>query len=99
MITSVGPHIGHLYSAVLADSMSRYHAMLGYETILTTGTDEHGTKVENAARAAKLPVEEYCRKISSEFREMCDQFHVRYTHFVRTTDESHQEAVRHFWVC
>ncbi|XP_043275600.1 methionine--tRNA ligase, mitochondrial-like isoform X2 [Venturia canescens] len=94
---NAGPHIGHLYSALLADSMSRYYAMRGYETVLSTGTDEHGNKVENAAKLAGLPVEGYCRKISSQFKDMCDQFDVGYTHFIRTTDQKHREAVQKFW--
>ena len=72
--------------------------MLGYETILSTGTDEHGNKVENAAKAAKLPVKDYCQDVSSQFRKMSDQFDIGYTYFVRTTDEKHRQTVQEFWV-
>ncbi|XP_076758446.1 methionyl-tRNA synthetase, mitochondrial [Xylocopa sonorina] len=93
------PHIGHAYTAVLADTIARYNAMLGSSVTLCTGTDEHGTKVEKAANAANLCIPEYCTKISSQFREMCDVFQVEYSHFIRTTEKRHQEAVHYFWNC
>ncbi|XP_076631081.1 methionyl-tRNA synthetase, mitochondrial [Colletes latitarsis] len=94
---NAGPHIGHLYTAVLADTIARFNSMLGHSVFLCTGTDEHGTKVENAARAATLPTSEYCTKISGEFLKMCDIFQVQYSQFIRTTEERHQNAVHHFW--
>ncbi|XP_043265891.1 methionine--tRNA ligase, mitochondrial [Colletes gigas] len=94
---NAGPHIGHLYTAALADAIARFNSMLGHSVFLCTGTDEHGTKVENAARAATLPTSEYCTKISGEFLKMCDIFQVQYSEFIRTTEERHQNAVHHFW--
>lgn len=94
----LGPHIGHLYSAVLADAVARYNIMLGHKTFFTTGTDEHGNKIKAAAAAAGLPNLEYCTNISQQFREMCDRFEVDYSRFIRTTEKQHYDAVHHFWV-
>lgn len=94
---NAGPHIGHLYSAVLADAVARYNTMLGHKTFLTTGTDEHGNKIKAAATAAGLPNLEYCTNISQQFREMCDRFEVDYSRFIRTTEKQHYDAVHHFW--
>ncbi|XP_014470731.1 PREDICTED: methionine--tRNA ligase, mitochondrial [Dinoponera quadriceps] len=94
---NAGPHIGHLYSAVLADAVARYNAMLGHRTFLITGTDEHGNKIRAAAAAAGAPNLEYCTKVSRQFREMCDRFEVDYSRFIRTTEKQHRDAVHHFW--
>lgn len=94
----LGPHIGHLYSAVLADAVARYNSMLGHKTFFTTGTDEHGNKIKAAAAAAGVPNLEYCTRISQQFREMCDKFGVDYSRFIRTTEKQHRDAVYHFWV-
>ncbi|KAF7399510.1 hypothetical protein HZH68_008102 [Vespula germanica] len=94
---NAAPHIGHLYSAALADCIARYRSMLGHSTFLSTGTDEHGNKVETAANVAKIPVSDYCTQISKQFKEMCDKFSVNYSAFIRTTEQCHFEAVHHFW--
>ncbi|XP_011702853.1 PREDICTED: methionine--tRNA ligase, mitochondrial [Wasmannia auropunctata] len=94
---NAGPHIGHLYSAVLADAVARYNSMLGHKTFFATGTDEHGNKIRAAAAAAGLPNLEYCTGISQQFKEMCDRFEVDYSRFIRTTEKQHCDAVYHFW--
>ncbi|XP_012153502.2 methionyl-tRNA synthetase, mitochondrial isoform X2 [Megachile rotundata] len=91
------PHIGHLYTAVLADTVARFNSMLGHSVYLCTGTDEHGTKVQKAADAAAVPTTEYCNQISHQFLEMCNMFEVKYSDFIRTTEERHKNAVHHFW--
>lgn len=98
LILLLGPHIGHLYTAVLADTIARFNTMLGHSVFLSTGTDEHGTKVQKAANNATLSTSEYCTQISHQFQEMCDIFQVKYSKFIRTTEEQHQNAVLHFWV-
>ncbi|XP_060825235.1 methionine--tRNA ligase, mitochondrial-like isoform X2 [Bombus pascuorum] len=94
---NAGPHIGHLYTAVLADTIARFNAMLGHSVFLCTGTDEHGMKVQKAASNVTLPIPEYCTQVSCQFQEMCDVFDVEYSKFIRTTEERHQEAVLNFW--
>lgn len=96
------PHIGHLYSAVIADAYHRFQKIKhGHEfkALLFTGTDEHGMKIEKAAKAAGCKsVKEHCDGVSSEFRKMCDHFTVDYRDFIRTTEDRHKKAVSHFWV-
>ncbi|CAK9824765.1 Methionine--tRNA ligase, mitochondrial [Anthophora retusa] len=94
---NAGPHIGHAYTAVLADTVARFNSMLGHSVFLCTGTDEHGVKVQKAANDANLPAPEYCTQISREFQEMCNTFQVSYSDFIRTTEERHRETVHYFW--
>lgn len=72
--------------------------MQGHVTLLNTGTDEHGNKVQQAAQLMNMPVDRYCDQVSSKFREMCDDFEVGYTNFVRTTEAAHKKTVQYFWV-
>jgi methionyl-tRNA synthetase len=94
----LGPHIGHLYTAILADAVARYNSMFGYKTFLSTGTDEHGNKVRAAATATGLSNYDYCTKISQQFKDMCDRFEVDYSRFIRTTEKQHYDAAHYFWV-
>ncbi|CAB0020349.1 unnamed protein product [Nesidiocoris tenuis] len=92
------PHIGHLYTSLLADASHRFHRLLGKEnSVFCTGTDEHGTKVQQAASASGLPLDKYCNRISSEYKAIFDQMEIGYTDFIRTTDEKHKDKVRWFW--
>ncbi|KAM3827322.1 methionine--tRNA ligase, mitochondrial [Vipera latastei] len=92
------PHIGHLYSAVLADALHRHRELLGCEGgRLATGTDEHGLKIQTAAAAAGISPKEFCDGVSAEFRELFTQASISYTHFIRTTELRHRQAVEFFW--
>ncbi|XP_038049947.1 methionine--tRNA ligase, mitochondrial-like [Patiria miniata] len=92
------PHIGHLYSALIADCAHRWQQNTGAkETIFATGTDEHGLKVQQAASSAKMKPQEYCDRVSREFRRLFTESNVKCTDFIRTTEVRHQEAVNHFW--
>ncbi|XP_069749308.1 methionine--tRNA ligase, mitochondrial [Narcine bancroftii] len=91
------PHIGHLSSAVLADALYRCKVLLGTEAKFTTGTDEHGLKIQQAADAtAKNPLD-LCASVSEEFRKLFHKSQVSYTDYIRTTEERHKTAVQHFW--
>ncbi|CAH0721289.1 unnamed protein product, partial [Brenthis ino] len=96
---NAAPHLGHLYSAVVADAIQRFEKLTNPDcnVIFSTGTDEHGTKIQQAAAKANLPLYEYCNNISKEYRDLFKEFEVEYTDFVRTTEERHKKAVRHFW--
>jgi len=91
------PHIGHLYSALLADALSRWYALRGAEVKLVTGTDEHGLKVQQAAEAAGQGAPEFCAAVSAEFRALFDEAGVGYDDFVRTTEARHGAAVAALW--
>ena len=91
---NAAPHIGHTYTTLAADTIKRFRRMQGFEVTLTTGTDEHGQKVERSAEAAGKSPEEFTTLISNEFRAQWDTLGIRYDHFIRTTDPRHYETVR-----
>jgi len=88
------PHLGHTYTAVVADALKRYFQSIGYEAFLLTGTDEHGDKIAQAAAAAGSTPKEYADRISDLFRSTWDACGIAYDHFIRTTDTYHQEYVQ-----
>ncbi|KAI9102506.1 tRNA synthetases class I (M)-domain-containing protein [Phlyctochytrium arcticum] len=91
------PHIGHLYSTVLADTLGRYYALKGNRTLLSTGTDEHGQKIQEAAAKHGIPTGAFCDEVSNKFKNLFDEAGVDYTDFVRTTEPRHRKAVEHLW--
>ncbi|KAJ1550533.1 methionyl-tRNA synthetase, partial [Nowakowskiella sp. JEL0078] len=89
----LAPHIGHLYSSVLADIMKRWYEFIGRESYLCTGTDEHGLKIQNAARDAKTDPKSFCDSISTKFLDLCEASNISQTDFIRTTEKRHYDAV------
>ncbi len=69
---NAAPHIGHTYTTLAADTIKRFRQMLGDDVFLTTGTDEHGQKVERSALAAGKTPEEFADAVSAEFRRQWD---------------------------
>ncbi|GAB6019872.1 hypothetical protein CHUAL_001409 [Chamberlinius hualienensis] len=95
---NAAPHLGHMYSAVIADASHRFQHLLGSkETIFSTGTDEHGLKIQQAAKLAGKDVKQFCDDVSSKFQTLFQMASVDYTRFIRTTDTDHINAVCHFW--
>ncbi len=91
---NASPHIGHAYTTIVADVLSRFHRMAGYQTYFLTGTDEHGDKVAEAAREAGEAPQEYADRISGQFRALWPKLSITNDYFVRTTDPDHKEVVR-----
>ena len=91
---NAAPHIGHTYTTLAADTIKRFKRMQGYKVALTTGTDEHGQKVERSALAAAKSPEEFTAIVSNEFRTQWDTLGIQYDHYIRTTDPRHHETVR-----
>ena len=91
------PHIGHAYEAIAADAIARFHRMQGRDVRLVTGTDEHGLKMAQTARAAGQDTLEFATEMSNHFREMCARLNVQYDAFCRTTEERHKEASIALW--
>lgn len=92
--TSGKPHIGNVYEIVLADAIARYKRLTGYDVRFQTGTDEHGQKVEEKAKAAGVTPKEFVDKVSSEIKEQFDVMNVSYDKFIRTTDPYHEKQVQ-----
>jgi len=79
---------------VVADTIARYKRMRGYDVVLLTGTDEHGQKVERAAKVARVTPQAYVDRISGEYRRLWNELGLQIDRFVRTTDDAHEHAVR-----
>ncbi|WP_027722967.1 methionine--tRNA ligase [Maridesulfovibrio zosterae] len=88
------PHLGHAYTTILADSMNRFHKLLGDETFFLTGTDEHGDKIVQAAEKGGQTPREYVDEISSMFSELWPGLQIENDDFIRTTEERHIKCVQ-----
>ena len=92
--TSGKPHIGNVYEIVLADSIARYKRMVGYDVRFQTGTDEHGQKIEDKAKAANKTPKEFVDEVAGIIREQFDGMNISYDKFIRTTDDYHEKQVQ-----
>ena len=88
------PHIGHAYTTFIADTIARYERLKGEDTFFLTGTDEHGQKIEESAKKAGKPTQEFADEISATFKNLWDEFGISYDKFIRTTDEEHKKGVQ-----
>ncbi len=88
------PHIGTSYTTIAADVVARYKRLQGYDVMFTTGTDEHGQKIETSAlKEGKLP-QKYVDGIVEHFKNLWNLLGISYNKFVRTTDLSHKKSVQ-----
>ena len=87
-------HIGHTYSTVAADAEARYRRLKGYDTFFLTGTDEHGQKIEDKAKAVGVTPKEYVDNIVAGIKDLWKLMNISYDKFIRTTDEYHEKAVQ-----
>ncbi|XP_056267105.1 methionine--tRNA ligase, mitochondrial-like [Pseudoliparis swirei] len=94
---NASPHLGHLYSAVTADCVHRYKLLQGFNSKFTTGTDEHGLKIQQAAEAAGKDPLTFCTDVSERFKHLFNSCNISYTDYIRTSEQRHQQAVKHFW--
>jgi methionyl-tRNA synthetase len=90
------PHIGHAYSTVVADAISRWHRLIGDDVFFLTGTDEHGLKVAQAAEANGVSPKEWADLTSVRFVEAWRQLDISYDDFIRTSEPRHHLAVQRF---
>ncbi|MFQ5695080.1 MAG: class I tRNA ligase family protein, partial [Terriglobia bacterium] len=88
------PHIGHTYTTVVADTITRYKRMRGYQVVLLTGTDEHGETVQRSARKAGKEPKAFADEVTAAYQRLWQLLGLDYDHFVRTTSDRHAEAVR-----
>lgn len=87
-------HIGHAYTTVAADTISRFKDMQGYDTMFLTGSDEHGQKIERKAAEAGQEPKNYVDGIVKTFKELWQQLGVDYDYFIRTTEDRHEQVVQ-----
>jgi methionyl-tRNA synthetase len=86
---SSDPHLGHAYEKIVTDVIARWARLRGYEVHFSTGTDEHGLKIQRAAqRMGKAPLE-FVNDMSKKFRQMCEKLNISFTDFIRTTEPRH----------
>jgi methionyl-tRNA synthetase len=88
------PHIGHAYTTLAADILSRWNKLLGKEVFFLTGTDEHGKKIENIAKANKKSPKKFVDELIPKFKEAWKKLNISYDYFIRTTDSEHEKVVK-----
>jgi methionyl-tRNA synthetase len=87
------PHIGQAYCTIAADVLARYHRSAGEETFFLTGTDEHGSKIEEMAKKMEMTPQRLCDLNVEFFKKAWRGLNISYDYFVRTTDSRHEKAV------
>ena len=92
--TSGKPHIGNTYEIVLADSIARFKRKEGYDVFFQTGTDEHGQKIEEKAKAAGVTPKQFVDGVAGEIKRIWDLMNTSYNKFIRTTDADHELQVQ-----
>jgi methionyl-tRNA synthetase len=91
------PHIGHAYEAIAADAIARFQRSQGRDVRFQTGTDEHGLKMAQAARADGVEPRAFATKMSQLFQDMCDALNISYDRFIRTSEPDHYRASQAIW--
>lgn len=94
---NASPHIGHAYTQVACDAANRFFRMSGSGTYFMTGTDEHGEKIEDAARKAgyeKGREKDFVDSVVPRFKKLWKELNINFDYFIRTTDPRHEKAVK-----
>ena len=91
------PHIGHAYTTLICDTFSKYYNLKGDSVLFTTGTDEHGLKVEKAAKIANKSPIQFVDEVSENFKKLTTRLEVDNTDFIRTTEDRHKKSASYFW--
>lgn len=95
---NANPHLGHLYSMLLCDTRNRWEKLKpNAKTFFTTGTDEHGLKIQAVAEQQRIHPKDLTDKVSQNFKKLANDLDIDYDRFIRTTDDDHIKAVQFFW--
>ena len=94
---SAKPHMGHAYSSIVADFFARFKKIQGYKVFFLTGTDEHGQKIQRAAKKKGMDPLSFCDEISKTFRDLSKTLNLSNTDFIRTTESRHSKSVTNLW--
>ncbi len=92
------PHMGHAYSSIITDVFARFKRIDNHNVFFLTGTDEHGLKIQNAAKKENMDPLTYCNKISKTFKELTIKLNLSNDDFIRTTEKRHHDAVNDLWL-
>ena len=92
--TNAVPHIGHAYEKIAADVQARWKRSQGYDVFFLTGTDEHGLKVQRAAKAEGITPKEFVDKLYKQFEAAWKSLNISYDKFIRTTDKEHEKIAK-----
>ena len=93
------PHIGHAYTTILADVLARYHRTMGDNVYFLTGTDEHGQKVQEAAKRRDVSAQVHVDEYVNRFKKLWNKLHIQYDDFIRTTENRHTDRVKELLSC
>ena len=88
------PHIGHAYTTILADTISRFRALIGENPTFLTGLDEHGLKVQQAAEKNGKAPQDHCDSMAPAFIDLWKKLNINYSDFIRTTEHRHTNIVQ-----
>ncbi|MDD7578536.1 MAG: methionine--tRNA ligase [Elusimicrobia bacterium] len=88
------PHIGHAYTTIALDILSRYKRQKGFDVRFLTGTDEHGANIEKSAAAKGVSPKAWTDEVSAKYKEMWKTLNISYDDFIRTTDAKHEHVVQ-----
>ena len=91
------PHVGHAYTTIATDALTRARRLMGREAFMLTGTDEHGQNVERIARERGIPEQQHCDEIAARFQTLFERLDVRFDRFIRTTEPLHERGVLKLW--
>src|SRR5437867_1852543 len=91
------PHLGHAYTTLIVDALTRFKRQRGIDAFFLTGTDEHGVNIERAAEARGLPLNEHVDRVVEEFKAAFARLGVEYDRWIRTIDPYHEETVQTLW--
>jgi methionyl-tRNA synthetase len=91
------PHVGHAYTTIAADALTRARRLQGHDVFFLTGTDEHGQNIERIAREKGISEQEHCDRIAAVFASLWDRLDIRYDRFIRTTEDVHRRGVLRLW--
>ena len=94
---SAKPHMGHAYSSIIADFFARFKKMQGYNVFFLTGTDEHGQKIERAAKEKRMNPTDFCNEISETFKDLTKILNLSNNDFIRTTEQRHKNTAKIIW--
>ena len=91
------PHMGHAYSSIVSDVIARFKRLDRYNVEFLTGTDEHGLKIQRAAKEKGLDPKNFCDELSKTFRNLSKTLNLSNTDFIRTTEDRHIKSVQNLW--